>query len=116
MGFARTFVSMLKLIAITAALALLTLAPAGASAHFAGKGKRCGAVVFTPNTDHGASAIRARGVTCRKARRMVRAYENGDKTPAGFTCRARPHDPDNGIAHSDVLCRRGTKRVSWATS
>ena len=97
------------------ALALLFAVAAPASAHYAPKGQKCKRVVFTPQSDDVADSIRARGVTCRRARRIVRMIRyNRDKTPFDFRCRGRGHDPTNGLAHSDILCTKGERRVTWA--
>ena len=91
------------------ALGLVTAMPA--SAHYTVN--RCGSIGFTPQTDEGASDIRAHNMTCRAARRLVRAYHNGDRTPLDFRCRSRGHDPADGLAHNDVICTRGVRRVTW---
>jgi hypothetical protein len=99
------------------ALAVLALAvPAGASAHYKARGKDCGTIQFQAQTDNGASAIYAKRVKCRTARRIVRAYNRGNESPRGFNCRERSHDPANGLAHRDVKCTRdgGTRRVTFA--
>ncbi len=105
---------MLRILAFSVLAFALCAVPA--SAHYKPVGKNCGAIAFTPQTDEGASDIRAKRVKCRVARRMVRAYHDGDVAPRDFTCRSRPHDPDDGLAHRDVVCRRGGKRVSWAAT
>ncbi len=106
---------MIRLALLLTALALLLVTAVPASAHYRGIGKRCGSIQFTPQTDDGASAIRAKRVTCRTARLIVRAIRRGDENPRKFTCRDRAHDPRNGLGHSDVLCtRRDNRRVSFA--
>ena len=92
----------------------LLLAAAPASAHYRAVGKDCGAIAFTPQTDEGASDIYAKNTSCRKARRVVRAWHRGDESPRRYTCRARDHDDPQGLAHQDVVCRRGNRRVSFA--
>ena len=104
--------SRLALAALAAALVFaLPAVPAGA--HYREIGRDCGEIPFTPQTDDVAGDIRASRTSCRTARRVVRVYTAGDRTPLGYRCRARVHDPDNGLAHSDVLCRKGSRRVSW---
>jgi hypothetical protein len=92
-------------------LLALVVAPA-ASAHYPAKGKDCGSIQFEPQTDHGSSDIRAKRTSCRTARRIVRKWDKGNKSPLGFTCRARSHDEQ--LAHSDVKCTRGNRRVTFA--
>lgn len=101
------------LLAVAALLPAAAAAPAGA--HYREIGRDCGQVGFEPNTDFAAGDIHASRVRCRTARRLVRRYTvAGDRTPLDFRCRSRTHDPDDGLAHSDVVCKRGTRRVSWA--
>ena len=98
------------------ALSALLVAAFPAPAHFAAKGEKCRRVVFTPQSDDVATNIRKREISCRRARRIVTIYRRqGDRTPLGFTCRFRAHDPDNGLGHTDALCwNTGNRRVSWA--
>jgi hypothetical protein len=84
-----------------------------ADAHYKPVGKDCGKVVFTPDSDDASSDIRAKGTSCRTARRIVKSYRRGNKSPLGFRCRARNHD-NNNLAHSDVKCTRDGKRVTFA--
>jgi hypothetical protein len=102
----------LALLFAVLALALVTASPA--SAHYRPVGKDCGSIAFTPQTDEGASAIRAKNVKCSTARRIVRAVRRGNNSPLDFTCRSRDHDPRRGLAHTDVVCTRANRRVSWA--
>jgi hypothetical protein len=95
------------------AVAVMAMAVPAASAHYKRHGKACGSVVTTPNSDDGASAIRASGVRCRTARRVARRFERGIENPLGFTCRSRSHDGAN-LAHRDVKCVRGDARVTFA--
>ena len=103
-----------RLIPVAAATALLLLAVAApAGAHYSNPGaKDCGFIVFTPQTDDGASAIMAKGLSCRKARRLVRAINRGNERPFGFRCTSRGHDA--GLAHADVKCKRGKRVVTYA--
>jgi hypothetical protein len=103
-----------RLIPVVAAAALLLLAAAApAGAHYSNPGaKDCGFIVFTPQTDDGASAIMARNLSCRKARRIVKAINRGNATPFGFSCKSRAHD--EGLAHADVRCRKGSRVVTYA--
>ena len=101
----------IPVVAATALLLLAVAAPAGA--HYSNPGaKDCGFIVFTPQTDNGASAIMAKGISCRKARRMVKAINRGNERPFGFRCTSRAHD--EGLAHADVRCKRGKRVVTYA--
>jgi hypothetical protein len=101
---------------ITAALALVLAAllalPALTGAHFPRPAGaiRCADVPITPNSDDVVTDIRARGVTCRVARRVARQQATTDANTAGYTCRTREHD-DGSMPHRDVRCRRGASRV-----
>lgn len=100
--------------ALITALALAAAVPAiDADAHYRPLGKDCGVVVFTPHSDDASSAIRARGTSCRTARRIVKSWERGNRRPLGFRCRSRNHDNHN-LAHADVKCTRDGKRVTFA--
>ena len=104
----RTFLS---LVAAVALLSLSVAAPAGA--HYKNPGaKNCGYIVFTPQTDDGASSIRAKNVSCKKARRIVRVINRGNDRPFNFRCTSRGHDA--GLAHADVRCKRGSRVVTYA--
>ena len=102
----------LALLAICVFSLLAVASPA--SAHYRSVGKSCGSIQFTPQSDDGASSIYASRVTCHTARRIVRAVRRGNESPLGFDCRGRGHDPRNGLAHNDVICTRGSRRVTWA--
>ncbi len=91
--------------------ALAVVVPA-AGAHYAPRD--CGSIRFQAQTDSGASAIHATHVKCRTARAIVRAYHRGNKSPRGFRCVSRNHDPAGGLAHTDVKCTRGERRVTFA--
>jgi hypothetical protein len=105
---------MTKLALLFAVLAVALVTAVPASAHYRSIGKHCGSIQFTPQSDDGASSIYAKNVKCRTARRIVRAVRRGNASPLDFTCRSRGHDPRNGLAHSDVVCTRANRRVSWA--
>ena len=98
--------------ALMVALVVLAVAAPAASAHYKRHGKACGSVVTTPNTDDGASAIRASFTSCTTARRVARRWERGIRNPLSFTCRSRSHD--ERLAHRDVRCTRGEGYVSFA--
>ena len=90
------------------------VAAAPASAHYKPRGTDCGHIVFTPQTDEGSSEIRAKGTSCKTARKLVRAWHRGNKSPLDFNCRSREHDHPSQLAHNDVLCTRGERRVTFA--
>jgi hypothetical protein len=99
--------------ALLVAIAVMAVAVPAASAHYKRHGKACGSVVTTPNSDDGASAIRASRTSCRTARRVARRYERGNHNPLSFTCRSRAHDGAR-LSHRDVRCTRGEGYVSFA--
>ena len=106
----------MRRVVLAMAVIALLVAAWPAPAHFAAKGEKCRRVVFTPQSDDVATNIHKREISCRRARRIVTIYRRqGDRTPLGFTCRFRAHDPDNGLGHTDALCwNTGNRRVSWA--
>ncbi len=89
-------------------LAGVLAGPAGA----AGQSANCGRIVFEPQTDNGAANIRARGTSCRRARRIVRAVYNGGRQPFGYRCRSRAHD-DGGLFFRHWVCTKNQARVTW---
>ncbi len=93
-------------------LAALLALPGLTGAHFPRPAGaiRCADVPITPNSDDVVTDIRARGVTCRVARRVARQQATTDANTAGYTCRTREHD-DGSMPHRDVRCRRGATRV-----
>lgn len=104
---------------IVAVVVAITAAPAQADYMNTG-GKRCGWVSFEANSDAGARPF-ARGTTCRVARKLVRdlwADITGEVPRYGvlkyYTCKSRVRQgghAGNGIAHTDVRCTRGSKKV-----
>ena len=106
---------MRKLLFCTFLLALL-VAAVPAPADYARKGERCKRVVFTPQSDDVADNIYKREISCKRARKIVKIVRRqGDRTPQGFSCRYREHNPNNGLAHTDFVCTNtGNRRVSWA--
>jgi hypothetical protein len=99
--------------ALIAAALLVAVPVLDAGAHYKPVGKDCGVVVFTPQSDDASSDIRARGTSCRTARRIVKSWERGNRSPLRFRCRARAHE-GNDLAHQDVKCTRTGKRVTFA--
>jgi hypothetical protein len=94
-----------------AAVACVAL-PSGAGAVQAESAANCGRIGFEPQTDNVAANIRARGTSCRRARRIVRAVYNGRREPFGYRCRSRAHD-DGGLAFRHWVCTKNQARVTW---
>jgi hypothetical protein len=96
-------------------LAALVVTAAPAPGHYPARGEKCRKVVFTPQSDDVATNISKREMSCRTARRIVTIVRRkGDRTPLGFRCKFRSHDPYNGLAHFDAVCTNtGNRRVSW---
>jgi hypothetical protein len=92
---------------LTACTAAATPADTGASA-----AANCGRIGFEPQTDNVAANIRARGTSCRRARRIVRRVYNGNREPFGYRCRSRLQD-DGGLAFRHWACRKNDARVTW---
>jgi hypothetical protein len=105
----------MRRLAPVVALAALLAAAAPAPGHYPSRGEKCRKVVFTPQSDDVATNIAKREMSCRTARRIVTIVRRkGDRTPLGFDCRFRSHDPDTGLAHLDAVCTNtGHRRVSW---
>jgi hypothetical protein len=95
--------ALVTLVVVAAACAAF---PAGASAG------HCGRIGFEPQTDNVAANIHARGTSCRRARRIVRAVYNGNRTPFGYRCRSRAHD-DGGLFFRRWACTKNAARVTW---
>jgi hypothetical protein len=103
-----------KFIPLAAAAAILLPVAAPASAHYTNPGsKYCGFIVFTPNSDDAASGIEAKRVSCKSARKIVKAINRGNARPLGFSCKSRTHDDPMFIAHSDWRCKKGKSVVTW---
>ncbi len=53
--------------------------------------------------------VMATGTGCAQAKKVVKAYRNGDKTPLKFTCKR------DLVTEGDIIteCRKDNKRVSW---
>jgi hypothetical protein len=88
------------------AAAVTALFPASASAG------HCGRIGFEPQTDNVAANIHARGTSCRRARRIVRAVYNGNRSPFGYRCRSRVRD-DGGLFFRRWTCTKNDARVTW---
>jgi hypothetical protein len=96
-------------ILLTAAVLACTAATAWGGANASAN---CGRIGFEPQTDNVAANIRARGTSCRRARRIVRAVYNGRREPFGYRCRSRRHD-DGGLAFRHWVCTKNQARVTW---
>ena len=94
------------LAALVVAVAAFAAFPGTASAG------HCGRIGFTPQTDNIAANIHARGTSCRRARRIVRAVYNGNRSPFGYRCRSRPRD-DGGLFYRRWVCTKNDARVTW---
>lgn len=82
-----------------------------------GPGERdCGDVAYTPNTDHGAFDIRARGTSCSVARAIARDAEDKPRrfSTRGYTCVGERRT--GGLPRTVFVCRNGDKRVSFSRS
>jgi hypothetical protein len=101
---------MVRVVLLTAAL--FAGATAGAWAEGAAGAANCGRIGFEPRTDNVAANIRARGTSCRRARRIVRAVYRGNREPFGYRCRSRAHD-DGGLAFRHWACTKNRARVTW---
>jgi hypothetical protein len=101
---------MLRVAVLSAAL--VACATPNAWADGASASANCGRIGFEPQTDNVAANIRARGTSCRRARRIVRAVYNGNREPFGYRCRSRLHD-DGGLAFRHWVCTKNEARVTW---
>jgi len=82
--------------------------------HVVPTGRRCGTVVFTPNSDHGAFRVRARNVTCAVARYVAGGAIGGDPRyrRAGLRCRGT-FDDGTALPGTIYRCRRPGVRVTF---
>lgn len=97
---------------LTFAIAAMAV-PAGSQA--AHGWKRCGRIGFTKSSDDLASKIRARGTSCRRARKVVRrAHNRGTKHPHGYRCRRRTLDTP--LLMWQWRCAKGDRHVKWRKS
>lgn len=77
----------------------------------------CGQVVFTPNSDNGAFAVQATGVSCETARAVAAAAENrsGSYAAEGFDCKGIA-DETAALASTAWTCTNDGARITFATS
>ena len=94
------------LVALVAVASVTAAFPATASAG------HCGRIGFEPQTDNVAADIHAKGTSCRRARRIVRAVYGGNRAPFGYTCRSRAHD-EGGLFYRHWTCTKNSARVTW---
>jgi hypothetical protein len=80
-----------------ALVALALIFPATASA------KAC--TTNVPNTGN----LTAKNVSCKTARKVMKAHLAGDATPLGYTCKQRQFE--GGVTNT---CRKGDKRVRYS--
>jgi hypothetical protein len=78
--------------------------------------RRCGDVVYTPQTDNGAFDIRARGVSCSTARAVARAGDGAGRnySSRGFLCTGTVRE--NGLRRTVTTCRDGARRIEFVRS
>lgn len=88
------------LAAAVAFAAFALLAPATALAH--AQTKRCGTITVS----NGVFTLTTNGVTCRQARRVLRAVNASPGRAEGFRCSYR-----NAGGTYTVTCRKGAKRI-----
>jgi hypothetical protein len=98
--------------ALTVTVAVLACAAPSAFAETARSAGHCGRIGFEPQTDNVAADIHARGTSCRRARRIVRAVYNGRTSPFGYRCRSRAHD-EGGLFYRRWVCTKNDARVTW---
>lgn len=92
---------MSKLRLLAAALCLATLLAASTASAAV---KSCGNLSAT------IGEIKAKNVTCKRARKVVRAHSGGTKMPFGFTCKTRAFE-----GGATTTCRKsGHKRVVYS--
>ncbi len=94
------------LVALVLAAAAFAAFPGTASAG------HCGRIGFEPQTDNIAANIHARGTSCRRARRIVRAVYNGNRSPFAYRCRSRAHD-EGALFFRRWVCTKNLARVTW---
>lgn len=95
---------------------LLVAVPATASASTV---RSCGSIGFEPHTENGVFSIRAKGTTCRRARRVAAGARHTGATrgPYSYTAlgyRCRGHLDESAVLPSaHWVCRRGAARVTF---
>lgn len=106
------------LLVLTAVIAVFVLGTPGAAS--AAEWHKCGSVAFEPNTDWGASNIRALRTTCRTARSVARGTKDlgggGRYRINGFWCRGVASEPEYGLPFTSWSCHSGKKLVRFRTS
>ncbi len=77
--------------------------------------RRCGEIAFTPHSDDIAGDIRAEGVSCRTARRFIRAVGgNAPRRARGYRCTRK--DLDTALPSWRYRCTDGGKLIRWIKS
>jgi hypothetical protein len=100
-------------IALLAGLSLASIAPAVAQAQ---SGRLClSSITFEPQSDYTAYNIRGQNIGCPRAIAVaVRVSVDGTLRPYGFHCRGK--GVNQGLAHSDFRCVRGSSVVTFSAS
>jgi hypothetical protein len=93
-------------------VALVVVASVTAAFPSTASAGHCGRIGFEPQTDNVAANIHARGTSCRRARRIVRAVYQGKSSPFGYRCRSRARD-DGGLFYRRWTCTKNQARVTW---
>lgn len=89
---------------------LFAWAAAPTSAHFDVGGAECKDVRFQRFPEVLGTDVRARNVSCVKARELVHDVAFSESVP--WDCKVKRHRSDD--PHFDLLCTQGKRRVSWA--
>ena len=93
-------------------LALLVAAVALAPATAGAAARDCGEIAFTPHSDDIAGDIRAEGVSCKTARRFIRAVDgDAPKRFRGYRCTRK--DLDTALPSWRYRCTDGGKLIRW---
>jgi hypothetical protein len=93
-----------------AALSAVAAVPATGASDF----RSCRQVNFTPKSDDVAAGIRVKNVSCRYARRFIRASGGAPGADfRGFLCRSTSSDDPMELAHTRYRCQRGPRVIRW---
>jgi hypothetical protein len=95
---------------MAASLVVTALTPAQTPPAESAAVRHCGKVVITPNSGDGLTKIRASGISCRSARRKLRAWGKNEYQPTtgprGYRCRSV-----GNTVPGRVKCRRKGHRL-----
>jgi hypothetical protein len=92
------------------------VAVARRSVHVVPAGRPCPMVVYTPSSDHGAFALRARNVSCGVAARVARGAVGGDRRYRRAGMRCRGVFDDARLPRTVYRCVKPGARVTFAAS